>query len=275
MPCDRRLGDRLIEDDRFRLLSFTGSPAAGWALRARAGRRRVTLELGGNAALLVEPDADLDRAADRTVAGGFAYARSVVHLGAARVLVRREVLAPFRERLLRRVEALVVGDPLDPATDVGPLIDEAAARRVEEWVDEACAAGARRLIGGTRRGAMLQPTVVEGAPATGRLCREEAFGPVVTLDPYDTFEEGLDRVNDSRFGLQAGLFTRDYGRILQAAARLEVGGLMINEAPTFRLDGAPYGGVKDSGQGREGPRWAIEEMTEPRVVMLGAVDAAR
>ena len=268
VPAARGTGERIVADPRFRMLTFTGSAAVGWPMKARAGeKKKVVLELGGNAAALVEPDADLDWAADRCTAGGFFYAGQSC-ISVQRVLVHRDVYAAFRDRLLARVARLRTGDPLEETTDVGPVIDEENAKRVVAWIEEARAGGARVLAGGGRRGSLVEPAVVENPPPRAKIVCEEAFGPVVTLATYDDFEEALTAVNDSAFGLQAGLFTHDLRRVYRALEALEVGGLVVGEVPTFRTDNYPYGGVKDSGVGREGVRYAVEEMTEPRALVI-------
>ncbi|MCU0620365.1 MAG: aldehyde dehydrogenase family protein, partial [Gemmatimonadales bacterium] len=268
LPCDVADAAPLVDDPRIRMLTFTGSARVGWELRRRAGGKRVALELGGNAAVIVEPDADLARAVARIVAGGFAYAGQSC-IAVQRVLAHRDVAASLTERLVDAVRALRAGDALDPATERCPLIDEASATRVEGWLGEAVAAGARVLAGGTRDGNRLEPTVVTGVPADARLEVEELFAPVVSVSAYDRFEEALARVNASRYGLQAGVFTRDLRRALQAWETLEVGAVVIDDVPTFRVDHMPYGGVKDSGLGREGVRSAIAEMTEERLLIVG------
>jgi glyceraldehyde-3-phosphate dehydrogenase (NADP+) len=248
-------------------LTFTGSPAVGWGLKSRAGRKRVTLELGGNAGVIINADADLDYAAERVTWGGFSYAGQSC-ISVQRVYVHEQVDAAFRERLLPRVQALVVGDPLDEATDVGPLIDQGAARRVQAWLDEARQGGAEVLTGGTAEGNLWQPTVLAGLQPSMRLSCEEAFAPLVGLYPFADVRQAIAAVDDSAFGLQAGLFTQDWGVISDAFDNLEVGGLVVNDVSTFRIDHMPYGGVKLSGAGREGLRYAIEEMTELKLLAL-------
>lgn len=265
--CDRELGDRLVTDARLRMLTFTGSAEVGWDMKARAGKKKVVLELGGNAAVLVEPDADVAWAVERCVAGGFFYAGQSC-ISVQRLYVHDKVYAAFLEQLLRRVDRLHCGDPLDPNTEVGPVIDEANAARIVRWLEEAAKGGARILAGGGRKGTMVEPTIVENPPAGGALACEEIFGPVVTVERYDQLDTVLDAVNSSRYGLQAGLFTHDVRTIYRVLETLEVGGLVVNEAPTVRFDNYPYGGVKDSGLGREGVRYALEEMTETRVLVL-------
>lgn len=249
------------------MLSFTGSAEVGWRLKAQVPKKRVTLELGGNAAVLVHEDADLEYAARRAVYGGFAYAGQTC-ISVQRILVHEAVSEPFLTRLLEGVRDLVVGDPKEETTDVGPMISEAAAERAEQWIREAVAAGARVLVGGERQGAFLMPTVLADAPPETKVWSEEVFAPVVVVNRYADFEEALRQVNASRYGLQAGLFTRDVRRIFRAYEVLEVGGLIVNDVPTYRADHMPYGGVKDSGFGREGVRAAIEEMTEARLLAL-------
>ena len=255
----------LVEDERIKLLSFTGSPAVGWHLKRRAGRKRVTLELGGNAAVIVHRDADLPYAAERTVFGGFGYAGQSC-ISAQRIYVHADVYDAFTSDLVRRVSTLKTGDPLDEHTDVGPVIDRVAAERIEEWVAEAKAAGARILAGGTRQGNLWQPTVVESAPASVRVNCQEVFAPLVSLMRYEEVNQAITAANASDFGLQAGIFSHD-DRIIHAAVDgIEAGGIVVNDVPTFRIDHMPYGGVKLSGFGREGLRYAIEEMTEMKLV---------
>lgn len=257
----------LLADERVAMISFTGSAAVGWGIKARAGRKFVTLELGGNAANIVHADADLDWAAGRLTAGGFGYAGQSC-ISAQRVLIHQDVYARLREDLVARAQNLRLGDPLDPATEVGPMISDEAARRAEGWIREAVAGGARLLCGGDRDGAFLTPAVLEAVPPEASLCREEAFAPVLVLAAYATPAEAFAAANASRYGLQAGLFTRDWNLIWQAYRALEVGGVVVNEASAARIEPMPYGGVKDSGLGREGLRAAIEEMTERRVLLL-------
>ncbi len=257
----------MLDDPRVRMVTFTGSARAGWAIRQRAFTKRVTLELGGNAAVIIEPDADLDRAVQRCVAGGYLYAGQSC-ISTQRILVHQSRVAEFTERFVAGVAALRTGDPFLETTDVGPMIDEASAKRAETWIAEALAGGARLAVGGTRTGAILQPAVLLDTKGDMRVNCEEIFGPVTTLRPYTDFEQVIDEVNDSPWGLQAGLFTNDMRRILRGFERLEVGGLVINDIPSFRVDHAPYGGVKQSGLGREGVRYAIEEMTDLRLLVL-------
>ena len=265
VPCSVDVARPLVEDDRVKLLTFTGSPAVGWGLKARAGRKRVTLELGGNAAVIVNADADVAYAAERVAWGGFAYAGQTC-ISVQRVYVHDAVYDVFVAELVARVEALVVGDPLDEATDVGPLIDAAAAERVEEWIGEARAAGATVLAGGSGDGSLWRPTVLEGAREDLRVSCDELFAPVVALNRFDDVTDAISAAGRSEFGLQAGLFTNDLRVIDEAFDRIEVGGLMVNDVSTYRIDHMPYGGVKSSGSGREGLRYAIEEMTELKLL---------
>jgi acyl-CoA reductase-like NAD-dependent aldehyde dehydrogenase len=259
----------LIEDGRLKLLSFTGSEKVGWELKARAGRKKVVLELGGNAACLVDRDQGerLDFVADRIAHGAFFQAGQSC-ISVQRVLVHEELYGALRERLVARAQALRAGDPRDDATTLGPMIDEPAARRLEGWIQSAVKRGARVLTGGGRRGALLEATVLEGVPADEPLCAEEAFGPVMLLQPFQGFEDALRAVNDGRYGLQAGVFTQDLSRAMRAWDELEVGGVVVGDVPSFRVDTMPYGGVKGSGLGREGVKYAIEDMTELRLLVL-------
>ncbi len=267
LPVSGAEAEKLVTDPRLPVVSFTGSGAVGWRLKELAPRKRVGLELGGNAAAIVHSDADLDDAAGRVAAGAFGYAGQSC-ISVQRTLVHRPVLDAFREKLLARTAALALGDPLDEKTDVGPMIASSEAERVEAWVAEAVSGGARMLAGGPRKGSVVAPTVLEGTTRDMKVEALEVFAPVVTLTPYDDFEEALRRVNDSRYGLQAGVFTKDLARIQRAWDVLEVGAVLVNDVPTWRADRMPYGGVKESGTGREGPAYAMEEFTEPRLLVL-------
>jgi acyl-CoA reductase-like NAD-dependent aldehyde dehydrogenase len=260
-------GEGLVMDPRLPVVSFTGSGEVGWRLKELAPKKRVWLELGGNAAVIVHADADLDDAAARTVAGGFGYAGQSC-ISVQRTLVHRSVFEAFQEKLLAGTRKLKTGDPLDETTDVGPMISEAEAQRAESWVEEAVAAGAKLLMGGARRGSILEPTVLSSTTPAMKVECQEVFAPVVTLTPYDDFGEALARVNDSRYGLQAGVFTRDLALVTRAFETLEVGAVIVNDTPTWRADRMPYGGAKDSGVGREGPAYAMDEFTEPRLLVL-------
>jgi acyl-CoA reductase-like NAD-dependent aldehyde dehydrogenase len=267
VPCDLAVAQRLVADGRVRMISFTGSAKAGWAIRAQAGTKRVALELGGNAGVIIEPDADLERAVERCAAGGYAYAGQSC-ISVQRILVHREVHDEFLRRFVARVGKLRTGDPLDPATDVGPMISEDAAKRAELWIADAVRGGARVEIGGTRTKAVLEPTVLTATRPDQQVNCEEIFAPVTTVTPYATFDEAAASINGTEFGLQAGVFTRDVRRMMQAWEILDVGGVMGNDIPSFRVDRMPYGGAKASGLGREGVRYAIQEMTEPRLLTI-------
>lgn len=267
LPTGHREAAPMIEDERVALLSFTGSPDVGWDLRGRAGSKRISLELGGNAGCIVDRDADLAHAAERIAKGGFGQAGQSC-ISVQRVYVHRDVYGELRERLVALAKGLVVGDPLDERTDVGPLIDEGEARRVETWIKEAVERGAALLCGGGRRGPFVDPAVLEGVPDDVPLSCREVFGPVVLLESFDEFEGALEKVDASRFGLQAGVFTASLERALLAFERLEVGAVVVGDVPTVRPDAMPYGGAKRSGLGREGPRYAIHEYTEPRTLLL-------
>jgi acyl-CoA reductase-like NAD-dependent aldehyde dehydrogenase len=269
LPMTRELGDRMVGDERFRLLTFTGSPAVGWPMKARAGKKRVVLELGGNAGVIVDRSADLDWAVRRILAGAFGYAGQVC-ISVQRMFVHEAIWDEFMGRFVEGARKLKVGDPLDPATDVGPMVDAAAVTRTQEWVDEARSLGGRVLLGGTAQGACFPPTVLVDTPDTARVCSQEAFAPLVVASPFGDFEGAIRRVNDSRFGLQAGVFTNDLAHAWSSFEELEVGGVIVNDVPTYRIDHMPYGGAKDSGQGREGVRYAIEDMTEIRILVLAS-----
>jgi glyceraldehyde-3-phosphate dehydrogenase (NADP+) len=265
--CDNETAGPLVEDPRIALLSFTGSARVGWALQGRAGRKRVVLELGGNGAVIVDESADLAAAAARIAVASNGYAGQTC-ISVQRVLVRRALLEPLRAALAEAVAALRVGDPADDATVVGPVIDDAAAARIESWVGSAISAGALAHGALARSGRLLRPILLENVPADQPVVREEVFGPVATLDPYDDFDDAIDRVNASPYGLQAGVYVRDVSRLFRAFARLEVGAVVHDDCPTFRVDAMPYGGTKESGRGREGPRYAITDMTEERLLVL-------
>jgi glyceraldehyde-3-phosphate dehydrogenase (NADP+) len=265
VTCDNAVAERLATDPRVRILSFTGSATVGWSLKQKAPGR-VLLELGGNAAALVGADADLDWAAERCVAAGFGYAGQVC-IKVQRVYVEQKAHGGFLERVLARTKAVPTGDPADERTVCGPVIDDRSAGRITEWVDEAVAGGARILAGHRRDGRLLQPTVLADVPDQSKAAREEIFGPVVAVWPVADWDAGLRAVNAGQYGLQAGIFTHDLARVRQAFHELEVGGVIVNDAPSLRSDNMPYGGVKRSGLGREGVRYAMEELTEERVLV--------
>jgi acyl-CoA reductase-like NAD-dependent aldehyde dehydrogenase len=261
------IGDVLVEDERVKLITFTGSVPIGWQLRERAPRKRVNLELGNATPVIVAADADLDDVAERLAANAFSFAGQSC-ISVQRIYVDRGVHDAFLDRFLPRVEALVVGDPAHDETDVGPVIAEPERERILSWIEEAQERGATVLTGGTLDGEILRPTVIADAPPDAKVSCEEVFGPVCTVSAFDTLDDAIALANGTRFGLQAGIFVRDLPAALDAAARLEFGGVTVNEAPTFRADQMPYGGVKDSGNTREGPAYAVREMTEERLVVL-------
>jgi len=269
VPSTTQNAAALVEDERIRLLTFTGSPAVGWELKRRAGHKRVTLELGGNAGVIIHRDADLSYAAERVTWGGFSYAGQSC-ISVQRVYVHTDIYDAFVDNFIPRVRLLKVGDPLNETTDVGPMIDRGAAERVETWVGEARQGGAQILIGGERKDNLWQPTVLSGIQPTMRVSCQEVFAPIVGLYRYSDVREAIAAVDDSDFGLQAGLFSNDLNVVQAAFNDINVGGLMINDVPTFRIDHMPYGGVKQSGTGREGLRYAIEEMSELKLLTFNS-----
>jgi glyceraldehyde-3-phosphate dehydrogenase (NADP+) len=267
LPMSRELGDRMVSDDRFKLLTFTGSPSVGWRMKERAGKKRVVLELGGNAGVIIDKSADVDWAVKRCLVGAFAYAGQVC-ISVQRMFVHADIWDEFMPKLVEGARALKVGDPLDPQTDVGPMVDGNAASRTQRWVDEALAAGGKALLGGKAEGTFFPPTILTDVPVTAAVCSNEAFAPLVVAFKFTDFDAAVRGVNDSMFGLQTGVFTNDLGAAWKAFNDLEVGGVIVNDVPTYRTDHMPYGGVKDSGLGREGVRFAIEDMTELRIMVL-------
>jgi acyl-CoA reductase-like NAD-dependent aldehyde dehydrogenase len=267
LPLSNEDAGLLVSDGRIKLITFTGSAPVGWEIKRRAGKKKVVLELGGNAGVIVHGDTDLAWAAERCVAGGFSYAGQTC-ISVQRILVERPALKKFTDLLLQGVSKLRVGDPMDDATDLGPLIRESDAVRATEWVQEAVQDGATLLCGGKRHGPVMEPTVLTGTRPDMKVNCQEIFAPVVTVESYDDFALALRRINESPYGLQAGVFTRDANRIFQAYEELEVGGVIAGDIPSFRIDHMPYGGVKDSGLGREGIRYAIEDMTEPKLLVM-------
>ena len=267
VPCHVEVAQILIEDPRVRLITFTGSAAAGWAIRSKAGAKRVVLELGGNAGVIIEPDADLAWAASRCAVGGFTYAGQSC-ISTQRIYVHEDVVEAFLDAFLPKVAALEVGNVLDERTEVGPMISLDAARRVERWIEEAKAGGAEVAAGGSRKGAFLTPTVLLRTTPEMKVNCEEVFAPLVTVTPYRRLDDAIEAVNRSPFGLQAGVFTRDVRTLFRLHAELDVGGVNGNDMPGYRVDRLPYGGAKASGLGREGVRYAIEEMTELRVLTI-------
>jgi len=268
VPCAGSVANHMVEHDGVAMITFTGSPEVGWGIRARAPKKRVGLELGNNAPVIVEPDADLDVAASKIVAGGYAFSGQTC-ISVQRVYVHTKVHAELLELLEHKVAALQVGDPADPATQVSALINHAETDRVEAWVDEAHRQGARLVLGGKRCDRnVLEPTLLDQVTPEMSVSNTEVFGPVIGVAPYDTFDQAVALANNSRYGLQAGVFTQDISTALSAADRIDFGGVLINEVPAFRADQQPYGGMRDSGNTREGPAYAVEEMTERKVIII-------
>ncbi len=267
LPMTRELGDRMVEDERFKLLTFTGSPSVGWRMKERAGKKKVVLELGGNAGVIVDKTADLDWAVKRILVGAYTYAGQVC-ISVQRIYVHDDVWEAFMERLRAGAAQLKVGDPLDPTTDVGPMVDANAAARTQRWVDEAVALGGKIVLGGKADGTYFQPTILTDVPLEAQVCSNEAFAPLAVVFRFSDFDDAVRGVNDSFFGLQTGVFTSDLAHAWRAFHELQVGGVIVNDVPAYRIDHMPYGGVKDSGLGREGLRWAIEDMTELRIMVL-------
>jgi acyl-CoA reductase-like NAD-dependent aldehyde dehydrogenase len=270
LPVASSRAEALATDPRFKKISFTGSSPVGWKLKSLDPRKHVTLELGGNAGVIVHSDADLDHAATRIAYGGY-YQAGQSCIAVQRIFVHAPVYEDFVNRLVKQVESLKVGDPMDPDTDVGPVIDQGSLERIGEWVDKAVSQGAEVLVGGERKDPFYAPSVLANVTRDMKVCREEIFGPVTTVSRYETFEEAIDEVNATPYGLQAGIFTRDVERAFLAHREIRVGGLILNDVSAFRADQMPYGGTKDSGYGREGLRYAMEEMTEPRIMVLSHI----
>ncbi|MFT6343402.1 MAG: acyl-CoA reductase-like NAD-dependent aldehyde dehydrogenase [Paraglaciecola sp.] len=267
LPCSRDGADLFTTDERFKLLSFTGSPQVGWELKAKAGKKPVILELGGNAACVVDADSDLDDAVERIVFGAY-YQSGQSCISVQRVIVHESIYDDFKQRYTDKVANLIHGDPLNEDTFIGPMISESEAIRLDNWVQDAVAAGANLLCGGKREGNMLQATLLENVPSDAAINTEEAFGPVSIISSFSDFDEALKEVNNSQFGLQAGVFTRDIYKAHKAWDELNVGGVVIGDVPSWRVDNMPYGGVKESGLGREGITFAMEDMTEIRLMVL-------
>lgn len=268
LPMDRETGNILVTDPRFALLSFTGSPEVGWKMKAAAGKKKVVLELGGNAGLIVTKSADISDALAKCIVGAFSYSGQVC-IHTQRILVHHELFDEFSNRFSAMVQNLKIGDPELPETEISSMIDEANAIRVENWINEALQAGAKLICGGKREGTLVSPTVLTNTTDSMRVCSEEVFGPVVSLESYDNFANALSQLNNTRFGLQAGIFTNEISEMNLAFETLEVGGVIINDTPTFRVDHMPYGGVKDSGLGREGVKYAMMDMLEARILVKG------
>jgi glyceraldehyde-3-phosphate dehydrogenase (NADP+) len=267
LPCPVDVAEAMVTDERIKMFNFTGSAKVGWYLKSRAGKKRVLLELGGNAGAIVHDDADLDWAAQRLAVGAFAYAGQVC-ISVQRIYVQELIYDRFLARFLEAVKGLKVGDPMDPKTVVGPLIDKGSADRVKSWIEEAKGKGAKLLMGGGRKENIIEPTVISNVTPDMKVNCEEVFGPVVTVSPYFDFHEAVQAVNGSVYGLQAGVFTKDTKRVMDAFQNLEVGGVIANDYPTFRVDHMPYGGMKDSGLGREGVKYAMEAMTEIKLLVM-------
>ena len=267
LPCRRDGAELFTTDERLKLLSFTGSPAVGWDLKKKSGKKKVVLELGGNAACVVNNDWDLDDAVERIVFGAF-YQSGQSCIGVQRIIVHTDVYDEFKAKLVTRTKALIMGDPKNEDTFIGPMISEGEAERLQNWIDEAAAAGADILCGGQREGTMLPATLLENVPKDLSICTEEAFGPVAVITKFSDFDDALKMVDDSQFGLQAGIFTRDIYKAHKAWDTLEVGGVVIGDVPSYRVDNMPYGGVKESGLGREGIRFAMEDMSEIRNMVI-------
>jgi len=267
VPCPSEIVEPLITDPRVKMISFTGSPAVGWELKKKGYKKRVRLELGGNAGVIVHDDANVPAAVEAIANGGFIYAGQSC-ISVQRVFVQEKIFDELVEKLVHRVKAFVLGDPLDEKTDIGPMISESEAKRAESWIREAAASGAKILCGGNRNGSLLQPAILTNTKSEMKVNCQEIFGPVITVEKYSDFNAAVRDVDNSIFGLQAGVFTKDIDRIRYAFENIEVGGLMVNEVPTWRIDQMPYGGVKESGNTREGVRYAIEEMTERRLLVV-------
>lgn len=266
LPMDRSTGNQLVTDERFKLLTFTGSPEVGWKMKNDAGKKKVVLELGGNAGVIVTETADIEIAVSKCVVGGFAYSGQVC-IHAQRIYVHRKIFNEFTEKFSKAVKKLKIGHHLELDTDISSMIDIQNAIRVEEWVNEAVENGARLISGGKRENAFYPPTILTDTHKDMKVCAMEVFGPVVTLEAYDDFDLAIDYINDSRYGLQAGVFTNSIIEMNKAFDKLEVGGVVINDVPTFRVDHAPYGGIKDSGLGREGVKYAMHDMLEAKILI--------
>ena len=274
LPCHRDAARLFTEDERLKLLSFTGSPTVGWKLKSQAGKKKVVLELGGNAACIIDETADIDDAVKRLIVGAY-YQSGQSCISVQRIIVHEKVYDEVRDKFVAQTRALKAGDPKSEDTFIGPMISEKEAKRLDEWLQRALDTGARLLCGGHRNGNMFEATVIEGVDQRATLRNEEAFGPVALLSRFSSFDEALAEVNDSVYGLQAGVFTRDIYRAHRAWDRLDVGGVLIGDVPSWRVDHMPYGGVKDSGLGREGIRWAMEDMSEPRLLVLRTPEGLR
>ncbi len=270
LPMDRETGNQLVTDERFSLLTFTGSPDVGWKMKAQAGKKKVVLELGGNAGVLIGESADLEHAITRSMIGGFAYSGQVC-IHAQRFFVHERHFETFAAQMVDKAQQLKQGNPLDESTEISSMIDQGNAERVDAWVKEAVNNGAEILAGGKHDGTFYEPTILTHTSRDMKVCTEEIFGPVITIEKVGSFEEGIVALNDTKFGLQAGVFTHEQREVNQAFNQLKVGGVILNDVPTFRVDHMPYGGIKDSGLGREGLKYAIHDMLEPRILVKGVM----
>lgn len=266
LPMDRETGNQLVTDERFKLLTFTGSPEVGWKMKEQAGKKRVVLELGGNAGVIITEGTDLDKALPRLLVGAFAYSGQVC-IHAQRFFVHRSLIDEFCHKMKAEAEQLKWGSPLESETDISAMIDAANTHRMDEWLKEATDAGAKLISGGFEKDGIYAPTILTNVKKELRVCSEEVFGPIITVEPFDDFEDSIDMLNDSRFGLQAGVYTDSINEMNLAFEKIECGGVIINDVPTFRVDQMPYGGIKDSGFGREGLKYAILDMMEPRILI--------
>jgi glyceraldehyde-3-phosphate dehydrogenase (NADP+) len=266
LPMDREAGNQLVTDERIQMLSFTGSPNVGWKMKANAGKKKIALELGGNAGVIVSEHADLDLAVKKCLVGGFAYSGQVcIHV--QRIMVHEKVFDTFVDKFIAGTQMLTFGAPDNENTDISVMIDEDNARRVEDWVNEAVSEGAKILFGGKRKGSFFEPTIITNTKQNMKVCALEIFGPVVTIEKFPDFPQAIDMINDSEYGLQAGVFTNNIIEMNHSFNELEVGGVIINDVPTFRVDHMPYGEIKNSGFGREGVKYTIQEMMEPRLLV--------
>lgn len=267
LPMSSKVADVLVTDERIKLLSFTGSDKVGWDMKARAGKKKVVLELGGNAAVMIEPDADLEKALPRVITGGYSQAGQVC-ISVQRVLIHKDIYQSVKDKLVALAKEVKSGDPSQADVVIGPMIDKGELERIQQWIDEAVEEGATLLCGGEVDGLVMNATILENVSHESKLYKDEAFGPVMILEAYDGFDKGIELANDSRFGLQVGVYSSSINKAMQAWDHIEAGGVIINDVPTFRVDNMPYGGVKDSGFGREGVKYAIEDMTEIRLMVV-------
>lgn len=266
LPMNREIGNQLVTDERFNLLSFTGSPEVGWEMKKHAGKKRVVLELGGNAGVIITPTASIDQALIKCINGSFSYSGQVC-IHTQRIYIHKDKFDEFTNRFLGKVKELIIGDPMNPSTDISSMIDFENAIRVEDWVNEAIRNGAKKLIGGERKGSYFEPTVLTNTKRSMKVCNSEVFGPVVVLEPYSSLSDAIAEINSSEYGLQAGIFTNSIDEQNTAFSKIKTGAVIINDTPTFRVDHMPYGGIKKSGFGREGVKYSILDMLEPRLLV--------